>query len=483
MMTPAEELGLAGLGLAGRVRRALYQIPEPQFLELLSRLQEESRRQQLLYLRDGKEEVVRVLPAPLTALPEQFQYLHSASLLLHNATKRLVDMYLEDPAVREVLRLPEEEEAWLRRLWSPRHREENPVFGRLDAVVEYASAQWKRTLHFLEPNMSGVGGLHLLPVAERVLGKVVLPRLVEQDSRLRLELGQDMRALLMQELVEHLEVLGRKGRCICFVEPKYAGSGPEEQESLATWYHEHFGVEVCHADPCELERRGEEVYYQGQQVDLVYRDYSVQELLELERQGVDVEPMRLLFAQNRVVSSLAAEVDQKACWEVFTDPALVERHFTAEERHVFRRHIPWTRRVAERRTLLPEGREGELLEYARAEREELVLKPNRSYGGQGVCVGTTVSQATWEQALERAAGEPQGWVLQRRVPLPVHEFPVLGADGHLHPEPFYVVMGLAPTENGLSVMGRASQKQVVNVAQRGGLCVVAVGHPPASMLE
>jgi len=43
-------------------------------------------------------------------------------------------------------------------------------------------------------------------------------------------------------------------------------------------------------------------------------------------------------------------------------------------------------------------------------------------------------------------------------------------------------MGFAPTRNGVAIMARASQKQVVNVAQRGGLCAVAVGNPPARLV-
>jgi len=44
-------------------------------------------------------------------------------------------------------------------------------------------------------------------------------------------------------------------------------------------------------------------------------------------------------------------------------------------------------------------------------------------------------------------------------------------------EPFYTVMGFAPTKYGVGVLGRASQKQVVNVAQRGGMCAVLIGKP------
>jgi hypothetical protein len=57
----------------------------------------------------------------------------------------------------------------------------------------------------------------------------------------------------------------------------------------------------------------------------------------------------------------------------------------------------------------------------------------------------------------------------------VSEFPMLGRDGKIHFEPFYTVMGFAPTKYGLSVLARASQKQVVNVAQRGGMCVLMIG--------
>jgi len=42
-----------------------------------------------------------------------------------------------------------------------------------------------------------------------------------------------------------------------------------------------------------------------------------------------VAPMRLLMKQNRVVSSIAAELDQKACFEIFTNPVFTSRYFSA----------------------------------------------------------------------------------------------------------------------------------------------------------
>ena len=53
MLTPAEELGLSGLNLAGRVRQALIKLPEPAVLDLVRRMREEAFRRHLIYLRDG----------------------------------------------------------------------------------------------------------------------------------------------------------------------------------------------------------------------------------------------------------------------------------------------------------------------------------------------------------------------------------------------------------------------------------------------
>ena len=54
-------------------------------------------------------------------------------------------------------------------------------------------------------------------------------------------------------------------------------------------------------------------------------------------------------------------------------------------------------------------------------------------------------------------------------------------EGMVHIEPFHVVMGFAPSKYGVSILGRASQKQVVNIAQRGGMCAVMIGHPPSRL--
>jgi hypothetical protein len=476
MLTLAEEIGLGGYHLASRVRKAFHALPEEEVVRLMQEVREASARRHLVYLRDGQADVVGLFPLPLTALPDQISYLHFVSLTIQNALKRLPELYFQDFALREVLRVPPEEEAWLLECWGASLRESNPIFGRLDAVIDFTSPMWKNSLRFMEPNMSGIGGLYLVPTAERLLEELVLPRLAQRDADLDLTLAPDIRELLMQAIRDHLEVIGRPARTICFVEAKYyAGSGIDEQEDVARYFHDQYGLKVLHADPGELTILGDEVSYAGEVVDLVYRDYLVSDLIQLSKTGVNVQPMRSLFRQNRVISSIAAELDQKSCWEVLTDPKIAERHFSSDERQIFRRHILWTRIISDRRTTTPDGRERDLLEYVRRERETLVIKPNRAYGGEGVLIGPAVSESHWDAALSAALRDPNRWVVQQLASIPVSEFPVVGPDGRVHSEPFHVVMGFAPTQYGVAILGRASQKQVVNVAQRGGMCVVFIG--------
>src|SRR5205085_12371956 len=95
--------------------------------------------------------------------------------------------------------------------------------------------------------------------------------------------------------------------------------------------------------------------------------------------------------------------------------------------------------------------------------------------------GPLVEQGEWHTAIDKALADQERWVVQQLASIPVSEFPVLAPDGTVQIEPFYTVMGFAPSKYGVAILARASQKQVVNVAQRGGICVVLVGRAPGRL--
>ena len=163
------------------------------------------------------------------------------------------------------------------------------------------------------------------------------------------------------------------------------------------------------------------------------------------RQGVDVEPMRVLFRQNRVISSIAAELDQKSCWEVLTDPQIASS-ISAPTSGRFSAATCCGRgssRTAGRRC--PTGSSAACSSTSRAERRDagpqaepqLRRRRGRDRAGRhrGRVGGGDRRGAGRPGALGRAAaGQHPG----ARVP---------GARPRrdVHSEPFYVVMGFAPT--------------------------------------
>jgi uncharacterized circularly permuted ATP-grasp superfamily protein len=102
-----------------------------------------------------------------------------------------------------------------------------------------------------------------------------------------------------------------------------------------------------------------------------------------------------------------------------------DRHaglYDADQRASIERHIPWTRKVREGPTTRRGRRVADLTEYVARHRSGLVLKPNDEYGGKGVVLGWTASQADWEKALKDALRG--SYVVQEAVEVPKEPFPV-----------------------------------------------------------
>jgi carboxypeptidase Taq len=486
VLSPAESLGLSGATLDARIRRAASHVSDHAFARIAEHLKADAFANDLIYEHEGVRETVRVMLRPLLAMREQLSYVQHVCLRITEALKRLPALLRQDSRVRRILAITPEEESWFQETWTPAHQRFNPIYGRLDAVCDFAAAGWQDSMHFMEANLSGVGGINYTPLAEQLVMRDVLPALLAHDPELEIELPRDQRDLFIQVLIDHARAIGRGSCRLCFVEPIYAQDGPDEQSALSRYLSSRHSLEIAHADPRDLRVDGEDVLCGDLRIDVAYRDYEARDLIALERElGRPLDAMRLLFRQNRVVSSMVGDFDHKSCFEILTEPNIAEQFFSMEECRLFRRHVLWTRVAGDRRTTLPHHEDGDLLEYARRHRDQLVLKPNRGYGGTGVTLGAATEQGAWEGLLDEAAAlseDPErSWVLQASTRLPVYEFPVIGADGKVFGEPFYTVMGFSATDNGLGILCRVSQKQVVNVAQRGGLAPILVARAPTEL--
>jgi hypothetical protein len=101
--------------------------------------------------------------------------------------------------------------------------------------------------------------------------------------------------------------------------------------------------------------------------------------------------------------------------------------FTAAERELIERFVPWTRRVERRPVDDRGGSERALPELLIDRRDELVLKAATAVGGQGVVMGRDTEPGAWRSAVERALDDG-GWVVQELLETPVYPFQH-GAEG------------------------------------------------------
>ena len=182
------------------------------------------------------------------------------------------------------------------------------------------------------------------------------------------------------------------------------------------------GVATVLADPRDLVFDGDTLVAGGQRIDLVYRRVLINDIIARPdecRALTDAYAARAVCVANTFRCKIP---HKKAFFAVLTDDAFDDL-FTAEERDVAARHVPWTRLVSERRTR--RGREViDLVPYIREHRNDLVIKPNDEYGGVGVTLGWESSEQEWDTVLDRALGGSLGaWVVQERIQVRREKFP------------------------------------------------------------
>jgi hypothetical protein len=233
-------------------------------------------------------------------------------------------------------------------------------------------------------------------------------------------------------------------------------------------YFRSMGFECIIADPGEVELRGGALVAAGARIDVIYKRVLINELIE--RGGVDHPIVRAVqTGAVCMVNPFRCKIlHKKASLAVLSDERN-ERLFSSAEREIIARHVPWTRVVEDRATMLG-GRRIDLLPYLADNKDILVLKPNDDYGGAGVVLGWEVDASGWNAALKRAVEQPH--IVQRRIGLPEELFPSL-VEGGIAWAPR--ILDTAPfCFDGSFVDGcltRVSTAELVNVTAGGGSTV------------
>jgi len=327
--------------------------------------------------------------------------------ILAAASHRLEDVILGDPRLLDALDLSEDE----RRLVAVDHGFEHAATAtRLDSFVTPDSWQ------FVEYNAESPAGMGYIDLLGELFRELPVMKAFEKRYTLR---PLTIRPSMLRALLGAYHEWGGTGTPrVAIVD--WVGLPTAAEFEIFQEFFAQNGIDSVIVDPRDLEYRDERLFAGSKAIDVVYRRVLTHELLARKD-----EAAALFQAYEAgkvcVVNAFRCKLlHKKAIFAILSDDA--NGHlFTDVERAVIRRHIPWTRLVADGTTMYGD-RQVDLSEFILANRERLVLKPNDEYGGKGVVLGWEQNASAWEEALRQAFAT--SYVVQERVPTAQTRYPV-----------------------------------------------------------
>lgn len=296
--------------------------------------------------------------------------------------------------------------------------EEPSTSARLDSF--WSERDWR----FVEMNAESPAAI----AYEDVLAEVFLELpLMQEWTRQR---GYDVRGLFardrfMQAIEETWhEFRNNRGEANFNVRPNIAivdwAEVPTASEFvLFKEYFESRGLNVLITDPRRLEFSGGRLRDGEFVIDIYYKRVLTSELLaqpDVAKPTLDAYEAGTICVINSFRAKL---LHKKMSLGLLHDDA--NSHlFSKHELEVIRKHIPWTRKVADGHTTF-NGEQVDLLPFIVNNRERLVMKPNDEYGGKGVSIGWTMDDAEWSRAIQEALQSP--FVVQWGVQLDQETYP------------------------------------------------------------
>ena len=249
----------------------------------------------------------------------------------------------------------------------------------------------------------------------------------------------------------------------------WKGVSTESEFRILQKYFASQGYPTIIADPRELKYSDGQLTVGDFLIDIVYKRVVIHEFLA---RCAEDHPLARAYAERRVciANSFRTKIaHKKAGFAILSD----QRHadlFTPEETEVLRRHIPWTRCVKNGTTTF-HGKEHDLIELIRRQREQFVLKPNDDYGGHGVFLGWETTRKEWDEAISLALERP--YVVQKRVPL--KKIPMPTFSGGLRVDEMFVDFNPFLFHNEVEgALIRLSSSSLLNVTSGGGQTALLV---------
>lgn len=263
---------------------------------------------------------------------------------------------------------------------------------------------------------------------------------------------------------------------------EFAGDDPKQSPSIAIvdlkdlptiaefeLFRDYFISEgypsfIC--SPDEVEFKDGKLWFGEQEIDIIYKRLLVNEYLPIVEKYPAILDAYRAGAVCMVNSFQSKIIHKKAVFAVLTNEKYAHL-FTADELEKIHAHVPWTRKFRDE-TTINKGESIDLVEWTRANKSKLVLKPNDDYGGHGIYIGWVSDEKTWDEAIELALKDGD-YLVQERVKTSKEEFPMLDGDKIVMSEQLVDLDPLLFMGKVGSAFTRLSTTELANVSSGGGM--------------
>jgi hypothetical protein len=295
------------------------------------------------------------------------------------------------------------------------------LFGRSDLYHDGTS------LRLLEFNVgSQLGGIDQAQVLPSLMRMEAFREFADQHGLGYVHTGQQIAAALRMAAEP---VTGGDEPVVALLE---ADGALKRQAPLMLSFEEMFrgcGLDIRLAEISQARCRDGKLYLDGTPIDVVLRYFSVNQLCQDPNGETAVEPVLRAHEEGGTVMLTRLDsflYSSKGCLALLSDPYW-QGALSSDEHALVDRFLPWTRRLIGGSTQAGD-QAVDMMEYCRASRDRLLLKPANDYGGHGIVMGWQVSDADWKEAL--LSRRDRGYVVQERV-VPRHEPVVESTTGRL----------------------------------------------------
>ncbi len=387
------------------------------------RLSEEMRARRLYF---GERPLATVL-RPRLITGSQYALLQRAVGAVATAARKVtaaaLDPGAEGEAVRQVLLLTPQEEELIAR--HPGYAEPS-AHSRMDTFLTLDGA----SLQFVEYNAESPAAIAYQDLlSEAFLATPVMQAFVQRYPVRSLPARQR----LLETLLASWREAGAPGGEPVVAIVDWRGLPTATEFELFAAYFAGHGLRALICTPDDLRFRDGRLVAEldgaATPVTIVFKRVLTSELLTHYGAAALDHPLVQAYTAGAcvVVNNFRAKLLHKKSLFALLSDERFHAPLDPGERAAVTAHVPWTRVVRPGETTY-QGERVDLLAFARANRERLVLKPNDDYGGRGITIGWETDAAGWEAALQTALQSP--FVLQERVVIAYEPYPAL-VDGQV----------------------------------------------------